>query len=126
MKGYFADIEEKTLNNNFFRSVLYTGKNMQLVVMSLAPGEDIGTEVHPDTDQFFRVESGNGVVTIDGEETEVKADDVAIVPAGSEHNVKNTSDTETLKVYTIYAPPNHKDGTVHKTKAEAVAAEEHH
>src|SRR5690349_1299937 len=125
MNGYVNNIVDKTLNNSFFREVLFTAKNMQLVVMSLAPLEEIGLEVHPTTDQFFRIESGSGVVIINGEESTVKDDDVVIVPAGSEHNVKNTSDTEYLKLYTIYSPPNHKDRTIHKTKQEAMAAEEH-
>lgn len=125
MSGYISNIEEKTLNNDNFRQVLFTGVHMQLVVMSLKPGEDIGFEVHPTTDQFFRIESGTCIVTIDGVESAVKDDDVIIVPAGAEHNLKNSSETETLKIYTIYTPPNHPEGTIHKTKEEAMAAEHH-
>lgn len=124
--GYIDDIEEKTLNNDNFREVLYTGKHMQLVVMRLKPGEDIGEEVHDKVDQFFRVEQGNAKVVIDGKESILKEDMVAIVPAGSLHNVINVSDVD-LKLYTIYTPPNHPDGTVHKDKAEADEYErEHH
>ncbi|MCK9415034.1 MAG: cupin domain-containing protein [Candidatus Dojkabacteria bacterium] len=124
--GYIDDIEEKTLNNSNFREVLYTGKHMQLVVMCLKPGEDIGEEVHDKVDQFFRVEQGEAKVKIDSEESILKEDMVAIVPAGSLHNVINVSDVD-LKLYTIYTPPNHPDGTVHKDKAEADEYErEHH
>lgn len=128
MKGYCDDIEKVTEGNENFRKVLYTGKYAQLVVMSLKPGEEIGMEVHMTVDQFFRFESGEGKVIIDGVEYQVKDDFAVIVPAGSEHNVINTSQTENLKLYTIYSPPNHPDGTVHATKAEADAAEaaEHH
>jgi mannose-6-phosphate isomerase-like protein (cupin superfamily) len=125
MSGYMINIEEATLNNTYFRKVLYTALNMQLVVMSLKPGEEIGEEVHS-LDQFFRFEAGKGKVVIDGVNHLVTADDVVIVPAGANHNVINMSDTEDLKLYTIYAPPEHNDGTIHKTKAEADAAEEHH
>ncbi len=123
--GYIDDIEEKTLNNNNFREVLYTGKHMQLVVMSLKLGEDIGEEVHDTVDQFFRIEQGEAKVLIDGEESILKEDMVVIVPAGSLHNVVNNSDID-LKLYTIYAPPNHPDGTVHKDKEEADKYEEEH
>ncbi|MFA7682531.1 MAG: cupin domain-containing protein [Candidatus Dojkabacteria bacterium] len=124
--GYIDDIEEKTLNNSNFREVLYTGKHMQLVVMCLKPGEDIGEEVHDKVDQFFRVEQGEAKVKIGSEESILKEDMVAIVPAGSLHNVINVSDVD-LKLYTIYTPPNHPDGTVHKDKAEADEYErEHH
>jgi len=123
--GYIDDIEEKTLNNNNFRQVLYTGKYMQLVVMSLEPGDDIGEEVHESVDQFFRIEEGEAKVIIDGKEDVLKEDMVAIVPAGSLHNVINTSDVD-LKLYTIYAPPNHPDGTINKDKAEAEEYEKEH
>jgi mannose-6-phosphate isomerase-like protein (cupin superfamily) len=123
MAGYMINIEEATLNNTNFRKVLYTAVNMQLVVMSLKPGEEIGEEVHS-LDQFFRFEAGKGKVVIDDAIHLVKAEDVVIVPAGSKHNVINMSDTEELKLYTIYAPPEHKDGTIHKTKDEADAAHE--
>lgn len=118
MTGFVGNIEEKTLANSFFRQVLYTGKYAQLVVMSLAPGEEIGVEVHPTVDQFFRFEKGEGKVIINGEESLVKDGFAVIVPAGSQHNVINTSTTEPLKLYTIYSPPNHPDGTIHKTKAD--------
>jgi mannose-6-phosphate isomerase-like protein (cupin superfamily) len=128
MKGYADNIEAKTLANSFFREVLYTGKHAQLVVMSLKPGEEIGMEVHDTVDQFFRFEKGQGKVIIDGEESEVRDGSAVIVPAGSNHNIINTSQTDDLKLYTIYSPPNHPDGTIHKTKEEADAAEaeEHH
>ena len=125
MSGYVTDIEEETRNNEYFRKVLFTGKHNQLVVMSLQPGEDIGMEVHPSVDQFFRVEEGYGKIIIDGQESQLKDGNVVVVTAGSEHNIINTGNTE-LKLYTIYSPPNHPEGTVHKTKAEAEAAEEHH
>lgn len=124
MKGFVGDIEEKTVKSSDFRRVLYTGKNMQLVLMALKPGEEIGEEVHPDRDQFFRVEEGEGEVSIDGRQTKIKSDVAIVVPAGSRHNVKNTGD-EPLKLYTLYAPPEHVDGTVHVTKSDAQAAEEH-
>ncbi len=124
MKGYTANIEELTIDNDNFRQVLYTGSNMQLVLMSLQAGEDIGAEVH-DVDQFFRVEAGQGKAVIDGAEHELHDGDVVIVPAGAEHNVVNTGD-EVLKLYTIYAPPNHQDGTIRATKAEAEANDEHY
>ena len=125
MKGYFENIEKVTLKNNYFRKVLYTGKHVQLVVMSLKPKEDIGLEVHKGVDQFFRFEQGEGNVVIDGEEFKVSADDVVIVPEGSSHNITNTSTTD-LKLYTIYSPPNHPDGTIHKTKKEAEEYEKSH
>ena len=124
MKGFVSDIEESTVKGADFRRVLYTGKNMQLVLMALKPGEEIGEEVHPDRDQFFRVEKGEGEVSIDGRETKIRSDVAIIVPAGARHNVRNTGD-EPLKLYTLYAPPEHVDGTVHVTKAEAEAKEEH-
>ena len=120
MNGYVANIEEKTLANSFFRQVLFTAKNSQLVLMALQPGEEIGMEVHPEHDQFFRFESGTGKVIIDSEESIVKADWAVVIPAGSQHNVINTGQ-EVMKLYTIYSPPEHKDGTIHKTKAEALA-----
>lgn len=127
MQGYHANIEEETLNNTNFRKVLYTAAHCQLVLMSLLPGEEIGMEVHPDNDQFFRFEKGQGKVIINGEETVVGDGWTAIVPAGAQHNVINTG-AEDLKLYTIYSPAHHPDGTIHKTKAEAEAAEaaEHH
>lgn len=124
--GYVDNIEDRTKENNNFRKVLFTGGHMQLVVMSLKPMEDIGEEVHDNVDQFFRFEDGEGKVIIDGEENIVGEDMVVIVPAGSMHNIINTSQTEDLKLYTIYAPANHPEGTIHATKEDAVAAEEEH
>ncbi|HPP19035.1 MAG TPA: cupin domain-containing protein [Candidatus Dojkabacteria bacterium] len=123
--GYTENIQKKTLENTNFREVLYTGAHMQLVVMSLKPLEDIGMEVHPNVDQFFRIEKGQAKVIMNGEETILTDDMVAIVPAGVQHNVINISNTEDLKLYTIYAPANHPEGTIHATKADAMAAEEH-
>ena len=124
MQGFVDDIEKLTESNSDFRRVLYTGKQMQLVLMALRPGEEIGEEVHEDRDQFFRVEQGEGEVLIDGNRTAIRADMAIIVPSGARHNVINTG-SEPLKVYTLYAPPEHKHGTIHKTKADAEAAEEH-
>ena len=124
MKGFIADIEKLTTGNGDFRRVLYTGKHLQLVLMALAPGEEIGEEVHADHDQFFRIEKGKGEVVIDGVTTAIKADDAVIVPAGARHNVINTG-SKRLRLYTIYGPPDHKDGIVRATKAEAEATEEH-
>jgi len=125
MKGYNANIEKLTLENNNFRQVLYTGKYCQLVIMSLKPGEDIGSEVHPDTDQFFRIESGQGKAIIDGTEYEISDGSVVIVPAGSQHNIVNLSSEKPLKLYTIYAPPHHRDGVIHPSKEVALTDEEH-
>jgi mannose-6-phosphate isomerase-like protein (cupin superfamily) len=126
MTGFFGPIESQTLKNKYFRKVLFTGKHAQLVLMSLKPGEEIGNEVHDHVDQFFRVEQGKAKFVLNGKEKHlVSADGAAIVPAGTYHNVINASKTEPLKLYTVYSPPNHPDGTVHKTKAEAEAAEEH-
>lgn len=119
MKGFVINIEKGTLENDNFRQVLYTAKHSQLVLMSLAPNEEIGMEVHPDNDQFFRFEKGRGKCIIDGNEYEVKDGFAVIVPAGSQHNVINTSDSEKLKLYTIYSPAHHKDGVARRTKAEA-------
>jgi mannose-6-phosphate isomerase-like protein (cupin superfamily) len=123
MSGYCGPIEELTLANGFFRKVLFTGKHTQLVLMSLAPGEEIGSEVHEDVDQFFRFEDGEGKVIINGEEFSVKNDGAVIVPAGAQHNVINTSAATPLRLYTLYSPPNHPDGTVHRTRAEAMEHE---
>lgn len=119
MKGFKTDIETATKTNTNFRKVLYTAKHTQLVIMSLKPNEEIGMEVHPDNDQFFRFEQGQGKCIIDGNEYEVSDGDAVIVPAGSQHNVINTSSTVELKLYTLYSPPHHKDGIVRATKAEA-------
>ena len=121
MKGFNANIEQDTLANENFRKVLYTGKHCQLVLMSLLPNEEIGMEVHPDNDQFFRFETGEGKVIIDGNEYAVTDGSAIIVPSGAEHNVINTSDSAPLKLYTIYSPAHHKDGVVRATKAEAEA-----
>lgn len=122
MKGYTTNIEKESLENSNFRKVLYTDERLQLVVMSLLPGEDIGEEVHT-LDQFIRVESGEAKAILDGEEMLLGDGSVIIVSAGARHNLINTSSTESLKLYTLYAPPNHKDGTIHKTKEEAMASE---
>jgi mannose-6-phosphate isomerase-like protein (cupin superfamily) len=124
MTGFISNIEEATLQNSNFRKVLFTGKHSQLVVMSLKPGEEIGNEIH-NVDQFFRFEAGEGKAIIDGIESAVKDGVAVVVPAGAKHNIINTGNTD-LKLYTIYSPPQHQDGTVHATKAEADAAEEHH
>lgn len=128
MKGYFGHIEKDTLENSDFRRVLFTGKHSQLVLMSLKPQEEIGLETHDHVDQFFRFEQGIGEVTIDDQKFEVHDGDSVIIPAGSKHNVVNTSQIEELKLYTIYSPANHPEGTVHHTKEEADLAEEeeHH
>ncbi|MCV2355989.1 cupin domain-containing protein [Paucibacter sp. B2R-40] len=123
MKGYVQDIESVAIGNDDFRKVLYTAKNCQLVVMSLNPQEDIGAEVHK-LDQFFRVEQGHGEVVLDGVKTPIKPGYAVIVPAGARHNIINTG-TEPLKLYTIYSPPNHRDGVVHHTRAAAEADTEH-
>ncbi len=118
-KGYKENIEQLTIENTNFRKVLYTAQHIQLVLMSLKPGEDIGTEVHTENDQFFRFEKGNGKVFIDGNVYEVTDGSAVVVPSGAEHNVVNISSTEDLKLYTIYSPAHHKDGVVRKTKVEA-------
>lgn len=123
MKGFNADIEKLTLENKNFRRVLYTSKHSQLVLMSLKPKEEIGMEVHPDNDQFFRFEKGKGKCIIDGNEYVLGNGVAIVVPAGAQHNIINTSDKEELKMYTIYSPAHHKDGIVRATKAEAVAKE---
>ena len=124
MKGYHDDIEQQTTGNGDFRRVLYTGKNLQLVLMSLPPGCDIGAEVHEDRDQFFRFEEGRGQVDIDDNSYDVVDGSAVIVPAGARHNVRNTGDGP-LKLYTLYGPPEHRDAVVHRTRREAVADDEH-
>lgn len=119
MKGFNIDIEKETLANDNFRKVLYTTSRSQLVLMALEPGEEIGAEVHPENDQFFRFESGQGQCMIDGHVYEVRDGSAIIVPAGAEHNVLNVSKEEKLRFYTIYSPAHHRDGTLHPTKAEA-------
>ena len=129
MTGYIGPIEQQTLKNKYFRQVLFTGKYTQLVVMCLQPGEEIGNEVHAQVDQFFRIEEGEAKFVFEGkEEHKVHDGDAVIVPAGTYHNVLNNSKTKTLKMYTLYSPPNQPDGTIHKTKEEAEEAEnqEHH
>lgn len=124
MNGFHSNIEEQTLTNSNFRQILYTGKHSQLVLMSLKPGEEIGEEIHAESDQFFRFEKGNGKVLIDGNEFAVKDGDGVIIPAGAKHNIINLSATEELKLYTIYSPAHHRDGVVHATKALAEADSE--
>jgi mannose-6-phosphate isomerase-like protein (cupin superfamily) len=129
MTGYKVAMEKKTLANNYFRQVLFTGKYTQLVVMCLQPGEEIGNEVHKKVDQFFRIEQGKAIFIFKGKEKHlVKNGDAVIVPAGTFHNVINASKTAKLKLYTLYSPPNHPDKTIHKTKAAAERAEakKHH
>lgn len=126
MSGYSVDIEQATIENEYFRKVLFTGPKTQLVLMALKPGEDIGQETHPDTDQFIRVEAGEGKALIDGQEIPLRDGSAVVIPAGAEHNVINTSHNEPLKLYTLYAPPEHADGTVHRTRAEAEADAHHH
>jgi mannose-6-phosphate isomerase-like protein (cupin superfamily) len=123
MKGFNANIEKETLENNNFRKVLYSGKHSQLVLMSLRPNEEIGMEVHPDNDQFFRFEKGEGKCIIDGNEYDLHDGSVIVVPAGAQHNIINVSASDDLKLYTIYSPAHHKDGIVRATKEEAVANE---
>lgn len=125
MKGYFTDIEKATRDNTDFRRVLFTDQKSQLVLMSILPGEEIGEEVHDDIDQFIRIEAGHGVVTLDGEVVQVSDGSAIVIPAGTKHNVQNTGQDD-LKLYTLYTPPEHKDGTVHHTKADALADPHEH
>lgn len=124
MKGFKTNIEKDSIENKNFRKVVYTGPHLQVVLMSLGEGEEIGEETHKDTDQFFRIESGSGKCIIDGNEYQVKDGDVVVIPAGAKHNVINTNSEEDLKLYTIYAPPHHKDGIVRATKQDAEDKEE--
>ena len=126
MSGYSINIEEKTLAGNNFREVLYTTQRSQLVIMTLQAGEEIGSEHHEGHDQFIRVEQGTGVAILDGEEHALEDGVAVVIPAGTEHNVINTSTTEPLRLYTLYTPPEHPDGIVHATKAEADKYEEEH
>ena len=127
MAGYVTNIEKETLDNAKFRQVLFTSPHVQLVLMALKPGEDIGLETHDDVDQFIRVEAGHGTALLDGEEHVLEDGSAVVIPAGTKHNIINSSRTEVLKLYTIYSPPEHPDGTIHRTKADAVAYErEHH
>jgi mannose-6-phosphate isomerase-like protein (cupin superfamily) len=123
MKGFATNIEKATLENENYRQVLYTSKHSQLVLMSLKPKEEIGMEVHPDNDQFFRIEKGQGKCIIDGNEYGLEDGTAIVVPSGSQHNVINVSDSEELKLYTIYSPAHHKDGIVRTTKQEAESQE---
>ena len=126
MTGYFTTIEKESIKNDYFRKVVFTGKHMQLVLMSLKGGEEIGNEVHEHVDQFFRIEQGSAKFVLNNkEEHETHDGDAIVVPAGTWHNVINASQSAALKLYTVYTPPQHPDGTVHKTKADAVAAEKH-
>lgn len=124
MKGHVINIEKAAIENNYFRKVLYTTKNMQLVLMSLKPGEDIGEEIHQ-LDQFIRIESGEGKAILNGIAHKINDGFSILVPAGTKHNLINTSSNKPLKIYTLYSPPNHLDGTIHKTKADAEVDEEH-
>jgi len=124
MKGFHTNIERGTIENGNFRKVLYTGKHSQLVLMSLKPLEEIGVEVHVDNDQFFRFEKGQGKCIVDGNEYELTDGVAIIVPAGAEHNIINTSETDDLKMYTLYSPAHHKDDTLQASKADAEASDE--
>lgn len=124
MSGYITNIEEKSLTNDRFREVLFTTERTQLVLMAVRAGDDIGMETHADHDQFIRIESGRGKAILDGEETDLSDGSAVVIPAGTEHNIVNTSDSEPLRLYTIYAPPEHPDGTVHETKEDAERYEE--
>jgi mannose-6-phosphate isomerase-like protein (cupin superfamily) len=127
MAGYLTNIEKKSLENDYFREVLFTGPYSQLVVMSLAPGEDIGLETHGDVDQFVRIEAGQGKAILNGEEHDLADGSAVVIPAGTQHNIVNSSPSDDLKLYTIYTPAEHPHGTIHKNKAEALAYErEHH
>ncbi len=126
MSGYSINIEERALAGNNFREVLYTTKRSQLVIMTLQPGEEIGMEHHEGHDQFIRVEEGEGVAILDGEKHALSDGVAVVIPAGTEHNVINTSTTAPMRLYTLYTPPEHPDGIVHKDKAEADAYEKQH
>ncbi|HUV72521.1 MAG TPA: cupin domain-containing protein [Clostridia bacterium] len=120
MAGYVTNIEDKTEENQNFRQVLFTAPHSQLVVMSLKANENIGMEVHPNVDQFIRIEEGEGKAILDGEEHKLESGSAVVIPAGTKHDIVNTSDKEELKLYTIYSPPQHPEGTIHKTKTEAI------
>ena len=125
MNGYITNIERDTLANEHFRRVLFTGAHMQLVLMTLRPGEEIGLETHDGHDQFIRIEAGTGVARLDGAETRLEDGSIVVIPAGVEHNIVNTSKDRALRLYTLYSPPEHADGTVHHTKEDATLAERH-
>ena len=124
MKGYTVNIEKETRENENFRKVLYTAKNSQLVVMSINPGEEIGEEIHA-LDQFIRIEEGEARAILNGVSREIKTDYAVVIPAGTKHNIINASKDKDLKLYTVYSPPNHRDGVIHRAKAEAMADDEH-
>ncbi len=126
MAGYVVNIEEKTESNDNFRQVLFTAPHSQLVVMSLLPNEDIGMEVHPENDQFIRIESGIGQAILDGQTYEIAEGFAIVIPAGTQHNIVNSSPDQKMKLYTVYSPADHRDGTIHATKADAVADTEDH
>jgi len=127
MAGYMINIEKRSLENDFFREALFTGPHIQLVVMSLAPGEDTGLGTHDDIDQFIRVEAGKGKAILNGEKHNLEVGSAVVIPAGTEHNnIINSSQQESLKLHTVYSPPEHPQGTVHKNKAEALAYEKEH
>ena len=123
MNGYVVNIEQRSIENNYVREVLYTASNIQLVVMSLKPGEDIGLETHHGVDQFIRVEAGRGKSILNGEEHDLEDGSAVVIPSGTQHNIVNVSQSEPLKLYTIYSPQQHPDGTIHRTKADALADE---
>jgi mannose-6-phosphate isomerase-like protein (cupin superfamily) len=125
MNGYITDIERDTLANEDYRRVLFTGPNMQLVLMTLQPGEDIGMETHHEHDQFIRIEAGVGIARLNGEESRLVDGSIVVIPAGVAHNIVNASNDQPLRLYTLYGPPEHADGTVHHTKADAAMAERH-
>jgi mannose-6-phosphate isomerase-like protein (cupin superfamily) len=118
MKGFITNIERATIDNIDYRRVLFTGRNTQLVLMAVGPGEEIGLETHDEHDQFIRVESGTGVVVLDGEQHSLEDGSAVVIPAGVRHNVINTSKDTPLRLYTLYSPPEHADGTVHRTKQD--------
>ena len=124
MKGFVTQIEDATKNNNMFRKVLYTSQHLQLVLMSLQPNEDVGEEIHDTVDQFFRIEAGSGICTINGHKHPIKDGDAIIIPAGAKHNITNTDSSKVMSIYTIYTPPHHKDGIACITKKEAMQLEE--
>ena len=125
MTGFVTNLEEKTMQNAYFRQVLYTAPHSQLVVMAISPGEDIGMEVHPQHDQFIRIESGTGKAILNGEESVLADGSAVVIPAGTQHNIVNTG-SSVMKLYTVYSPPEHRDGIIHETKADAQASDEAH
>jgi mannose-6-phosphate isomerase-like protein (cupin superfamily) len=125
MDGYVTNIERDALANEDFRRVLFTGPHAQLVLMTLQPREDIGLEKHDGHDQFIRVEAGTGFVLLNGQKSELADGSAVVIPANTEHNIVNTSDVAPMRLYTLYSPPEHPEGTVHRTKKEASQAERH-